>query len=272
MQVKEMFGRRARRAALPLAAVVAACAALPAGASATDYVRVRVEGQTSTLRAETRVAIGTGSGYANQYGTSTQLPIRCRDNTAAEALEQATRGSWDRRTFIETIERETHRFAPGSWGIFINRNYADWGICDLRLRDGDSLVFQATTYDPNPNYRPYSPILQWTGANPTVVSIGTSFSLTLTRWDVPNTPDTPDPAYPPGTHWLTPASTSSAASGYTVTDGTYRQTTNGSGVATFTISTPGTYTFKGSIPGSSTNWSRSLPWTVCVEDPNDPTC
>lgn len=272
VKIKEMLGRRARRAALPFAVVAAAAAAAPAGALATDYVTVRVEGASSTLLNQTRVALGTGSGYVNQYGTSTQLGIRCRDDTAAQAIEQATRGDWDRREFIETIKRETLTWPSGSWAIFLNRNYADWGVCQQRLADGDVVVFQATQYDPNPNYRPYSPIVEWSGTIPTVASTGTSFSLRLTRWDVPNTADTPDPAYPPGTHWLTPASTSSAASGYTVTDGTHSQTTNGSGVASFTISTPGSYTFKGSVPGSLTNWSRSVPVTVCVEDPSDPTC
>lgn len=271
MKVQARFTSRARRATALAAVGLTALVALPSAANAAS-VTVRVEGQSATLLAETTVTIGSGSGYVNQYGTSTPIGIRCRDDTAADALEKATRGDWDRSMYIQTIEGERHTYSPSSWTTYINRNYADWGVCDLRLADGDSLVFQAGLNDSNPHYRPYSPVLEWDGASATHAYAGASFAVDLIRWDVPNTADIPDPAFPPGTHWLTPASVDTAASGYTVTNGTYTATTNGSGVATLRIPTPGTYTFKASVPGSSTNWSRSLPHTVCIDTRLNPTC
>jgi len=265
---------RVRTAIVAALACTTMAFAVPAVAqAATKTVTVRVEGENATLLPETEVTIGDGTAAAQKYDSSGALPGGCKDDTASQAIELATDGDWDRGAYIQEILGETQGYTPGSWTIYDGTHYADWGACDLHLADGTRLLLQASETDSNPNYRPLSPILEWDGVPSAPVNAGTPFTLSLTKWIVPNTADTPDPLFPPNTHWLSPAMTQSDAVGYTVSDGTHSQTTNGSGNATFTIGTPGTYTFKAQLTGTRAgNWARSLPVDVCVEDPLSPTC
>lgn len=256
------------------AAIALAALALPAGASAAT-VGVRVEGQSVTQQARVAVTIGTGSGTAQKYDNSGALPGGCKDDTAAQALERAVSGNWDRAAYVTTINSEYHGFSPDSWTIYLkkagaNWSYADWGICDLHLADGDELLLQAGDNMTVANWRPYSPVLVWNSVPSTPQSTSTAVSVSLKKWVVPNVPDDEDPAFP-GSHWLSPAMVESDAASYKVTatksgGPTFTATTNASGVASLAITTAGLYTLKAdaTTTGITGNWSRSLPTSVCV--------
>lgn len=263
-----------------LGLLAAACAALAVPSAATAAtVTVRVEGETSTLIPETTVTIGSGSGVAEYYGTSTPLPISCTDDSAAEALEQATglnSGTWDRSPFIETIMGETLTW-PESWSLYDTTSsgdphYADWGACDLRLSGGERLVFQAGHNMSVANWRPFSPILEEPFYPSGSGTTGSAFNVSLTKWVVPNTPDEEDPEHE--YHWLSPAMVSSDAAGYRITasrvggGGSFTGTTNSSGVASITVTTGGNYRFKAdaTTTGITGNWARSpqTSGTFCV--------
>ena len=68
----------------------------------------------------------------------------CPRYTAAAALEEATRGNWDRSSFTQTILGESHTFTDADyWAEWIDRGTGyrfGGGICTDVLGDGDELL------------------------------------------------------------------------------------------------------------------------------------
>ncbi|MDO8212198.1 hypothetical protein [Conexibacter sp. CPCC 206217] len=252
-----------RRAALGAACAVAAIAAAPFAAQAAD-VTVRVEGQTGALLAPTSVTIGSGSGTALTWD-GRAMPIRCADDSVYGATEKATVGNWDRNPYVETIIRERHTWSPNEeyWILYHNNDYADWGACDLHLRDGDTVLWQAGKSGPSPDFIPDSVPIQIARVGSGTIRPGGTVTIQLTAWRPTDIFGTPDPSDP--NHWIIPPSPSSTPSGYTISGGTSTRTTNASGQATITMpSTAGWATVGASVPGSSSNWSRAVPLRLCV--------
>jgi hypothetical protein len=110
-------------------------------------VTVRIEGAKKELLAPTTVQ--THRGWVTKDGTKKGA---CPDTDAAGALDVATHGKWggtqDKSFGLEltTIFGEKHTFkSPMFWDLFINNKVAQAGICGLKLHNGDSLVFAATS-------------------------------------------------------------------------------------------------------------------------------
>jgi hypothetical protein len=256
---------RLTRTILAFLLAVVACAAIPSMAAAAD-VTVRVEGRASTLLAPTRVTIGTGSGTARTWNGVGSLPNRCADDSAYQALELAVSGNWDRSVYAATILGETHNWsADDYWILYDNDNYADWGLCDLHLADGDTILLQAGKSGAAPDYIPDSVPIEVARVTPATGSIrpGTRLTVRLTAWRPTDIDGTPDPLIPG--HWIVAPSPASHPAGYTVGVGGSTAVTATGGQAVITVpATRGTYAVQASVPGSSTNWSRSVPFDVCV--------
>ncbi|MGH2834607.1 MAG: DUF4430 domain-containing protein [Solirubrobacteraceae bacterium] len=128
--------------ALPLAAQASTAASatksagLPAG--------VRVEGIAKTLLAETIV-----STKATSIDRDGKPADSCEGDTAAVALQDATKGSWSAGTFssglgypVTGIEGESYPFTSSYyWSFWIDDKPATTGICGVTLHHGDRLLF-----------------------------------------------------------------------------------------------------------------------------------
>src|SRR4051794_977685 len=91
---------------------------------------VRVEGDT----------IG-GSAVVNTTGSGVPGNASCQPNSAAEALEKATNGNWDRQTYVSTILGESHVYSHSDyWSFWVNGSYSQVGICDYIVQPGDELL------------------------------------------------------------------------------------------------------------------------------------
>jgi hypothetical protein len=124
--------------------VIAPTAALAVSA---PKVTVRIEGAKKTLVAPTTVQTHTG-----WITTAHTKKGACPATDAAGALDVATHGKWggvQDKTFgleLTTIFGEKHTFSsPMFWELFLNNKQAQAGICGLKLHNGDSLVFAAST-------------------------------------------------------------------------------------------------------------------------------
>lgn len=256
------------RGLLAAALTTAACALAPLAADAAT-VTVRVEGRSGTLLSQTNVTIGDGTRTATTWNGVGSLPQRCADDTAYQATELAARGNWDRSGYVETILSESHTWSPNSeyWILYHDNNYADWGACGLHLDDGDTLLWQAGVSGPSPDYIPDSIPIFLNRVTPASGPIrpGRTLKMKLTAYKPTDIFGTQDPADP--SHWIIPPSPATNPAGYTVTAGSATATTDSLGEATLTVpSVSGTYSVQANVPGSSTNWSRSVPFTICVSN------
>lgn len=271
MHVATRIRERSPRAFL-LAVVV--CLALPVQALAVDEVTVRVEGETENLLVETKVPIGNGAGWAQPWNEVGELPSKCKDDTAYQAIELATKGQWDRQPFAETIKGEKHTFAAGEeyWIPYYNDNYGDWGICQQHLEDGDTVLMQAAVSGPPPAFIPASvPIAIDPVAPPSeIVELG-EVMFNVTAWIPEEIFGEEDPEFP-GEHWIIPPSPEVDGVGYTVKSGEAEGVTNAEGEVTLTLEEPGNVTVEASMPESATNWSRAIPLGICVDDGIPSTC
>lgn len=256
------------RALLASALAIGACAAASPAATAAD-VTVRVEGRSGTLLAQTTVTIGDGARTARTWNGVGSLPQTCADDTAYQATELATRGSWDRGVYVESILGESHSWSPNQeyWILYHDNDYADWGACGLHLQDGDTVLWQAGKSGPSPDFIPDSiPVLleRVTPASGSV-RLGRTLKVKLTAYRPTDIFGTQDPADPD--HWIIPPSPATHPAGYTVSAGAATAVTDANGEATLTMpSVRGVYDVQASVPGSSSNWSRSIPIPVCVSN------
>lgn len=217
-------------AVLCIAAVLLACA--PALAGTPANVSVRVEGASSTLLGLTSVRTTT---------TRTPAPGNCSGTSAAGALQLATSGNWDHEAFVQTILGETHTFTradPRYWAFWLNDTYAERGICETELREGDR-VLMLVDRAPEPEFTPTVFPLEIVSL-PTEVTREAPVTVTVDKYST--------------------AGVGTAASGVTVTGASSNQTTNASGQATLTFNTLGTFTVKGRKSGFAPTTGVS----VCV--------
>jgi hypothetical protein len=256
------------RALLASALAIGACAAASQPATAAD-VTVRVEGGSGTLLAQTTVTIGDGTRDARTWNGVGSLPQRCADDTAYQATELATSGNWDRGAYVERILGESHTWSPNSeyWILYHDNNYADWGACGLHLQDGDTVLWQAGKSGPSPDYIPDSIPIFLERVTPATgsVRLGRTLKVKLTAYRPTDIFGTQDPNDP--NHWIIPPSPATNPAGYTVSIGGATAVTDSNGEATVTVpSVRGVYDVQASVPGSSSNWSRSIPIPVCVSN------
>jgi hypothetical protein len=127
-------------AGVPVAvAAVLAAPALGAGAK----VSFRVEGATKTLLPATTVAVPT-SGSITKGGTPKGS---CPEaGTAAGAFNVATHGNWTGKDFsfgieVNSILGESVNNRSRYWELFDNNHVANVGICELKVKRGDQLLF-----------------------------------------------------------------------------------------------------------------------------------
>jgi hypothetical protein len=137
MQIRRYIALAGIPAVLGLITAAQALAAGPA-------VSVRVEGLNRTLLPATTVHAATG--FITKGGTPRGT---CPAASGAGALDTATHhkwnGSYSRGLGIEvtSILGETHRYSAKGyyWGIWVNNRFAQAGVCDLKLRTGERLLF-----------------------------------------------------------------------------------------------------------------------------------
>jgi hypothetical protein len=103
---------------------------------------VRIEGVKKTLVATKTVKTGTG--------TITKDGAKCPANGAGGALNAATHGNWGGQNTsfgleLTSILGETYTFTGSKyfWEIFVDNAPASVGLCDQKVKPGDSLVFAA---------------------------------------------------------------------------------------------------------------------------------
>jgi hypothetical protein len=115
-------------------------------AAGPTTVSVRIEGRTRTLLPATNVR--THSGSVTKGGAPAGA---CPATTAAGALDAATHHNWNGSygTYglsVSSILGESHPFtSPYYWSIFVNNRYASAGICGLKLKPGEQLLFAAVS-------------------------------------------------------------------------------------------------------------------------------
>jgi hypothetical protein len=220
-------------AAAPVAA--AALLATPALAGAQTRASFRVEGVSKTLLPAKSVTVPTG-GSITKGGTPKGS---CPANTAAGAFNVATGGNWS-GTYstglgveVTKILGETNLFSKGHWWeLFDNNRSAAVGICSLKVKPGDQLLFAAVASKGAAEF----PIVI---SAPATAAAGRSFQVKASYF-----PSKSNKAKP------------LAGVSFTGVKGT----TNAKGVATVTATKPGKLSLVGSKPGEI----RSAAATVVV--------
>jgi hypothetical protein len=214
-------------------AVLAALAAVPAGALAAGAaVSVRVEGLKRTLVAAKLVHTHSGSITKDGAPAGT-----CPATSAAGALDVATKGNWG-ATFsaslneleLTSIKGQSWPFTQPNyyWAVWINHRYAEVGICQIKLKRGDHLLFAVDSAKTAEHPVGVS--------GPARASVGKSFKVKAV--------------------WYTDAGKAKALKGIKI-DGA---TTNAKGIATITASKRGKLRLKASPKG----YIRSAAITVKV--------
>ncbi|HEY1690224.1 MAG TPA: DUF4430 domain-containing protein [Solirubrobacteraceae bacterium] len=269
MQSKRSLGIKA-----PLALVIAgmALAIAPMQALANTTASVSVEGRSSTLLSPTTVEVGNGSSEAKGF-KGESMPYSCPNNTAYEAIEEAVKGDWDRSIFVETLMGETLTWEPREeyWIFYYNNNYAEYGVCAQALKNGDTVLMQAGVSGPEADeWVPESVPLELERVTPASGPIeeGSQLTVHVSEWRPTTTIGAEDPVG--SEHWVIPPSERLDAEGYTVEAGSEEVVTDSAGDATLTMNEAGTIEVQASMPGSTTNWSRTPPLNVCVKDATHP--
>lgn len=191
-------------------------------AATAGAVLVRVEGETATLLPRTPV-------------TQTDDPdTDCPADSAANALEIATEGNWDRQPFVQTILGETHDFSDNDyWNVWVFRGGAfkvGNGICDERLVTGEELLLSYQQADPMTFANQIFPM--WLADVPATVTAGTPFTVRVLRAACET-----DGCLPGEGH-------AEPAAGATVTAGGTTATAGADGVATLTLTASGPATLR----------------------------
>ena len=231
-----------------LGPLVAAMILVPAAtALAGPTVTVRVEGRDVTLLPATTVTLPDAKAPGNPCsGTAAAL-------TKGAALEEATRGNWDRADFTKTILGESHTFAENDyWAVWLNEKYAN-GICSDadQLQDGDRVLLLVDISGP-PSYAPS--VFAMTLAAPATVAPGVAFAVTATEYRSADGS--------PGQSTPTPAGE------VAITGGGATVTTGDDGTASVRLTARGPATLR----ASRSRGARSEPVSVCVTDGADGFC
>jgi hypothetical protein len=225
--------RNAILAAVGAPMAAAALLTAPAFAGAQTKVSFRVEGASKTLLPAMSVAVPT-SGSITKGGTPKgSCP---ESDTAAGAFNVATRGQWTGKDFsfgveVNSIFGEKVNNSSRYWELFKNNHVADQGICELKVKRGDQLLFASV-----PTRGKQYPIVL---KAPAKAIVGKSFQVAAYYYRGSSNATTPLPGV-----------------AFTGVKGT----TNLKGVATVTASKPG----KLSLVGSKLGEIRSAAATVAV--------
>jgi hypothetical protein len=215
-------------------------------------VNVRVEGAGETLVPPTEVTTTTSPVVKDGNPAHS-----CSGTSAAGALQLATSGNWNGTWFsglgysVETIAGESHLFEEGAaanffWGFWLDNKPSSVGVCEAELSAGDSILFFPECFSET-NACPPSPNPLGIAA-PGVAESGSPITVTVTSYA--NATGAPSPAV-----------------GATVTAGGVNATTDASGHATLTLSSPGLVVLHANALGSVRTEA-----TVCVHKGNDGTC
>jgi hypothetical protein len=244
------------RPALPVGASLI-CAALlllllyVSVAFAGPTVKVRVVGESSTLLPLTSVTLESPEPVSG-----------CPANSANAAINLAVGGNWDhgdeegsKGDFTQTILGETHAFTNNfdTWAVWIDDKWAG-GICEDLLSEGDEVLLVAD-HEPEP-FAPTVLPLVLTGA-PAAVVAGTSFTVDVDKVHTR-----------PGTFPEVGEGTPEPESGVTIAGDGSSAESNAGGVATLTLTQPGTYELTASKSGEA----PSAPVTVCVRESSGAGC
>ncbi len=123
-------------------ALTASGAALAAGSGPS--VSVQVKSTTKTLLEPTTVH--GEKGWITKGGTPHG---KCSGSSAAGALDAATHGKWTGRyyasvggIFITSILGVKPTGQNAYWGIYVNGKSASSGVCGIKLRAGQKLLFK----------------------------------------------------------------------------------------------------------------------------------
>ena len=122
-------------------AVAASGVALAAGSGPT--VTVTIKTATKTLRQAT---VRGEKGWITKGGTPKG---KCSGDTAAGALDAATRGKWTAKYYasyssvlVTSILGVKPKDQSAYWEFFVNGKPASKGVCEIKLRTGQKLAFK----------------------------------------------------------------------------------------------------------------------------------
>ena len=127
-----------------IGAIIIAVAATGAAlaASAGPAVNVRIRTLTTTLK---NVVAHGETGWITKGGTPTG---KCPGNSAAGALDVATHGKWAGKyyasvggIFVTSILGVKPK-SPDYWGFLVNGKTSNKGVCQVKLRAGEKLLFK----------------------------------------------------------------------------------------------------------------------------------
>jgi hypothetical protein len=220
-------------------------------AFAGPTVKVRVEGEASTLLPLTSVTLESPEPVSG-----------CPADSANAAINLAVNGNWDhgdeegsKGDFTQTILGETHAFTNDSdtWAVWIDDKWGG-GICEDLLSEGDEVLLIAD-HEPEP-FAPTVLPLVLTGAPATVVA-GTSFTVDVDKVHTRS-----------GTFPEVGEGTPEPESGVTVAADGSSAESNAGGVATLTLTQPGTYALTARKSGDA----PSAPVTLCVRESSGAGC
>jgi hypothetical protein len=234
---------RDRLSALAVLAALAIALICTSNALAGPTVTVRVEGESATLLPATTVTLGATDPLNN-----------CPANSVAAAINLATGGNWDHKSFTETILGETHSFAHSdTWAEWVDYKWGG-GICNDLLSEGDEVVMIADLEPPPTFAATVLPLV--VSEAPSVVQGGGPFSVKVSIVHLPAG------EVPPGSGTLEPAE------GVTVSLGTAHATTGQGGVANIIPVGVGSQQLQATKAGDAP--SRTL--SICVHNGNDGNC
>jgi len=230
-------GHLALRRLVPACILVAACVATAVASAAPAHpaviapsagVTVRIEGPHSTLLPATTVSLSAGTIAKDGIASDT-----CSSQSAAGALELATRGDWTgtwsatySAYFLSAIDGVSF---PGTgsqyWAFWVNGAPASQGICGIDPKPGDSILFFPDCYGKG---CPKSAGVLGIKA-PAIAVAGRPITVTVTAYsDASGAP--------------------SPARGVTVAGGGVRAKTAADGTAQITFAKPGRFTLHVSAP------------------------
>ena len=222
---------------------------LALAAPASAAVSVRVEGKDATLLPRTSVADPDAAAGATG----------CPAGTAANALDVATGGNWDRQAFAQTILGETHAFTDSDfWNVWVFRNghfVSGNGLCTEPLAAGEDLLVAYQQSGPAPDYAPrFLPL--WVQGAPATVAPGVPFTVTVQQAACETAACLPGEGH------------AVARSGATVTAGAATATSAADGKATLALTQRGPT----GVRATATGGTPSATEPVCVTDGADGYC
>jgi hypothetical protein len=246
-----LVGRMSALGGVALAALLSVLL-LPSAALAGPTVKVRVEGESSTLLPLTTVTLEKPEPVSG-----------CPANSANAAINLAVDGNWDhgdeegsKGDFTETILGETHILEQTgwTWDVWIDDKWGS-GICEDLLSEGDEVLMVAD-YEPGPGYVPTRLPLIISGA-PSSVLVGAPFTVDVGKIHTR-----------PGTYPEIGEGTPEPEAGATISGGGANAESDAEGVATLTLAHPGTYTLTASKSGDA----PAAPVTVCARAGGESAC